>query len=142
VLYANDDTFPVGGSKTLRSTAKDAVTVVGAGVTLHEALAAHDILKKDGIVIRVIDLYSVKPIDAATLVRAAKETRAIVSVEDHSVCGGIGEAVAAAVSGRGRVEILGVHEIPRSGKPTELLEAHGISAAAIVRAVRKLLQEA
>jgi transketolase len=139
VLYANDEPFPVGGSKTLRSSAKDAVTVVGAGVTVHEALAAHDILKKDGIAVRVIDLYSVKPIDAATLVRAASETGAIVTVEDHSVCGGIGEAVAGALAGRGRIEMLGVRDIPRSGKPAELLEAHGISAAAIVRAVRKLL---
>jgi len=139
VLYANDEPFPVGGSKTLRATANDAVTVVAAGVTLHEALAAHDLLKKDGIALRVIDLYSVKPIDAATLVRAASETGAIVTVEDHSVCGGLGEAVAAAVAGRGRVEILGVRDIPRSGKPAELLEAHGISAAAIVRAVRKLV---
>ncbi len=80
-----------------------------------------------------------KPIDTAALTRAAAETRAIVTVEDHSVCGGIGEAVAAAVSGRGRVEILGVREVPRSGKPMELLAAHGIDAAAIVRAVRTLL---
>ena len=139
VLYGNGDAFPVGGSKTLRSSAKDAVTVVGAGVTVHEALAAHDQLKKDGVAVRVIDLYSVKPVDAETLVRAAGETRAIVTVEDHGVCGGIGEAVAAAVAGRGRVEMLGVREIPRSGKPAELLAAHGIDAAAIVRAVRKLL---
>ncbi len=137
VLYANDEPFPVGGSKTLRTTAKDAVTVVGAGVTLHEALAAHDILKKDGIAVRVIDLYSVKPIDSATLVRAAEETKVILTVEDHSVCGGLGEAVAAAVGGRARIEMLGVREIPRSGKPAELLEAHGISAAAIVRAVQE-----
>src|SRR5688572_30660765 len=133
VLYANDEPFPVGGSKTLRATADDAVTVVAAGVTLHEALAAHDLLKKDGIAVRVIDLYSVKPIDAATLVRAASETGAIVTVEDHSVCGGLGEAVAAVVAGRGRVDILGVREIPRSGKPTELLDVHGLSAAAIAR---------
>jgi transketolase len=139
VLYANDEPFPVGGSKTLRATAKDAVTIVAAGVTLHEALAAHDVLAKDGIAVRVIDLYSVKPIDVATLQTAASETKAIVTVEDHSVCGGIGEAVAAAVGGRGRVEILGVRDIPRSGKPAELLAAHGIDAAAIVRAVRKLL---
>ncbi|MFS8071945.1 MAG: transketolase, partial [Byssovorax sp.] len=139
VLYANDETFPVGGSKTLRSSARDAVTVVAAGVTVHEALAAHETLQKDGIAIRVIDLYSVKPIDTDTLRRAAKETKAIVTVEDHSVCGGIGEAVAAAVSGQGRVEILGVREIPRSGKPAEEMAAHGIDAAAIVRTVRALL---
>ena len=139
VLYANDEPFPVGGSKTLRSSEADAVTVVGAGVTLHEALAAHEKLKADGIAVRVIDLYSVKPIDVDTLIRAAGETRAIVTVEDHSVCGGIGEAVAAVVAGRARVEMLGVREIPRSGKPAELLAAHGIDADAIARAVRRLL---
>ena len=139
VLYANEEPFPVGGSKTLRSSGSDVVTLVAAGVTLHEALAAHDTLKADGIATRVIDLYSVKPIDADTLVRAAGETRAIVTVEDHSVCGGIGEAVAGAVAGRVRVEMLGVREIPRSGKPAELLAAHGIDAAGIVRAVRRLL---
>ena len=139
VLYANDEPFPVGGSKTLRSSESDAVTVVAAGVTLHEALAAYEQLKADGIAIRVVDLYSVKPIDVDTLIRAAGETRAIVTVEDHSVCGGIGEAVAAVVAGRARVEMLGVREIPRSGKPAELLAAHGIDAAAIARAVRRLL---
>ena len=139
VLYANDEKFPIGGSKTLRRSDKDAVTVVGAGVTLFEALTAYDRLKKDGVTIRVVDLYSVQPLDEETLRRAAKETGAIVTVEDHSARGGIGEAVAAVVAGSTRVEILGVREIPRSGKPAELLEAHGIDAAAIVRAVRKML---
>jgi transketolase len=139
VLYANDEAFPIGGSKTVRRSDKDAVTVVGAGVTLFEALTAHERLQKDGIAIRVIDLYSVQPIDADTLRRAAAETRAIVTVEDHSARGGIGEAVAAVVGGSTRLEMLAVREIPRSGKPTELLEAHGISADAIVRAVRKMM---
>jgi transketolase len=139
VLYANDEAFPIGGSKTLRRSDKDAVTIVGAGVTLFEALTAHERLQKDGIAVRVIDLYSVQPLDADALRRAAAETRAIITVEDHSPRGGIGEAVAAVVGGSTRLEILGVREIPRSGKPTELLEAHGISADAIVRAVRKML---
>ncbi len=139
VLYDNAEAFPIGGSKTLRVSAKDAATVVAAGVTLHEALAAAEALAADGIAVRVIDLYSVKPIDVATLQKAAAETKAIVTVEDHSVCGGIGEAVAAAVSGRARVETLGVREHPRSGKPAELMHAHGIDAAAIVAAVKRLL---
>ena len=139
VLYANDEAFPVGGSKTLRSSARDQATVVAAGVTLFEALAAHDILAQDGIPVRVIDLYSVKPLDAATLVAAAEATKLVVTVEDHSVCGGLGEAVAAAVAGRARVEILGIREVPRSGKPDELMHAHGIDAAAIVAAVKRLL---
>jgi transketolase len=139
VLYANDEAFPVGGSKTLRSSPKDAATVVAAGVTLHEALAAHDALAKDGIAVRVIDLYSVKPIDVATLHKAAAETRGFVTVEDHSVSGGIGDAVASAVAGSARIEMLGVRTVPRSGKPVELMRAHGLTADAIAAAVRKLL---
>ena len=139
VLYDNAERFPLGGSKTLRSSAKDAVTVVAAGVTLHEALAAADRLGKEGIAVRVVDLYSIKPLDGDTLLRAARETRGIITVEDHGVNGGIGEAVAAVVAGQTRVEILGVREIPRSGKPGELLEVHGISSKAIEQAVRRLV---
>src|SRR5262245_25858534 len=87
VLYANDEAFPVGGSKTLRRSAADAVSVVAAGVTVHEALKAHALLAKEGVAVRVIDLYSLKPIDADSLRRAAAETRAILTVEDHGVCG-------------------------------------------------------
>jgi transketolase len=139
VLYSNEERFPVGGSKTLRSGPRDAAAVVAAGYTLFEALKAHETLARDGIAIRVIDLYSVKPLDAATLLKAAGETKGIVTVEDHSVCGGIGEAVAATVSGRGRVEILGIREVPRSGKPAELADAYGISARHIVEAVKRLV---
>jgi transketolase len=139
VLYANDERFPAGGSKTLRAGAADAVTVVGAGVTLHEALKAHELLKREGVAVRVIDLYSLKPIDQATLLRAAAETRAIVTVEDHSLCGGLGAAVAAAVTGRARVEMLGVREMPRSATPAELMRTHGIDAEAIAAAVRRLV---
>jgi transketolase len=138
VLYPNDETFTVGGSKTLRSSPKDAVTIVAAGVTVSESLLAHDRLAAEGIATRVIDLYSVKPVDADTLQRAASETRALLTVEDHSVHGGLGDAVAAAVSGRAPVSMLGVREIPRSGKPAELMAMHGIDADAIVRAVRAL----
>ena len=140
VLYGNDERFPVGGSKVLRESDKDQVTLVGAGVTLYEALAAHEELAREGIAARVVDLYSVKPIDEDTLRRAAEQTRGIVTVEDHSASGGIGEAVAAVVAGRTRVEILGVRGIPRSGKPAELMAAHGIDAAAVVKAARRLLQ--
>jgi transketolase len=139
VLYGNLERFPVGGSKTLRSSSADQATAVAAGVTLHEALLAHAALAQQGIALRVIDLYSVKPLDTAALLKAASETKGIVTVEDHSVCGGIGDAVAAAVAGRARVELLGVREIPRSGKPAELMRTHGISADAIVAAVKRLL---
>jgi len=139
VLYRNEETFQVGGSKTLRSGPKDAVTVVAAGVTLHEALRACDTLAREGIAIRVIDLYSLKPLDSAALVKAASETKGIVTVEDHNVCGGLGDAVAHSIAGRTRLEILGIREIPRSGKPAELMGAYGISSDAIVSAVRTLL---
>jgi len=138
VIYDNAEAFPVGGSKTLRSSPKDRVTIVAAGVTVAEALKAHEALAKDGIAVRVIDLYSVKPADEATLRKAAEETRGIVTVEDHSASGGIGDAVAAAVAGRTRIEVLGVRDIPRSGKPEELMKAYGITADAIVEAVRRL----
>jgi len=137
VLYANEEYFPLGQSKTLRASAGDRATIVAAGVTVHEALAAHEALAKQGLAVRVIDLYSVKPIDAETLRKAARDTKAIVTVEDHSVCGGIGEAVAAVVAGFAPVTTLGIREMPRSGTPRELLAAHGIDAAAIAEAVRR-----
>lgn len=139
ILYPSDETFVIGGSKTVRSSASDVVTVVGAGVTLHEAIAAHAELAAAGIAIRVIDLYSIKPVDVETLHKAAAETRGFVTVEDHGACGGLGEAVASAVAGRSRVEILAVRELPRSGTPAELMAAYGIDQAAIVAAVKRLL---
>ncbi len=142
ILYGPDEQFPIGGSKTLRESANDAVTVVSAGVTLHEALAAYEELKKEGIAIRVIDLYSVKPLDIVTLQKAARETRAIITVEDHFAEGGIGEAVAGAlsqVSGvRCQVWQLAVRKMPQSGKPEELLDYEEISRGAIIKKVKEL----
>jgi transketolase len=138
VLYGPDESFPVGGSKTVRRSDRDVATVVAAGVTLHEALAAADRLAADGAPVRVIDAYSVKPLDVEGIARAAADTGgAVVTVEDHSPCGGLGEAVAAAVRPP-RHELLAVYDVPRSGKPQELLAHHRIDAAAIVAAVRKL----
>ena len=139
VLYSNGEYFPVGQSKTLRSSGRDQATVVAAGVTLPEALAAHEALAREGIALRVIDLYSVKPVDEATLRKAASETGRIVTVEDHNVCGGIGDAVASVVSGLAPVTMLGVRETPRSGKPAELMKAHGLTADAIASAVKALI---
>jgi transketolase len=137
VLYENRDTFPIGGSKVLRRSTADRATVIGAGVTLYEALKAYDLLKADGISIRVIDLYSVQPIDAATLLAAARETGCLITVEDHYPAGGLGDAVARAVAAEGHaVTRLAVPEIPRSGKPDELLDKFGISAGHIVEAVK------
>ena len=139
VLYPNSERFPVGGSKTLRSGANDRATVVAAGVTVFEALAAYDRLAKEGIPVRIIDAYSIRPIDGATLRKAAAETRHVVTVEDHSIHGGLGDAVAREVSGTARVDMLGVTTIPRSATPRECMETQGITADHIVAAVKKAL---
>ena len=140
VIYKKGETFEIGGLKVLRKSGKDVATVVGAGVTLFEALKAYDELKAAGIAIRVIDLYSLAPIDKNGLIAAATKTKKrIITVEDHYAAGGIGDAVAEAVSEAGiRVHRIAVREIPRSGKPDELLERFGISASHIVAAVQAL----
>jgi transketolase len=138
VIYANDETFTIGGLKVLRQSADDVATVIGAGVTVFEALKAYDTLKASGTSIRVIDLYSVAPVDKDALVAAARATGGhLITVEDHYAAGGIGDAVAEAVADAGfSVHRLAVREIPRSGKPDELLERFGISAMHIAEAVR------
>jgi len=141
VIYANHETFAIGGLKVLRQSAQDLVTVVAAGVTVFEALEAHRELLEAGTPIRVIDLYSVQPLDRAGLVAAGHATGGrIITVEDHYAAGGIGDAVAEAVGDAGiRVHRLAVREIPRSGKPSELLERFGISTRSIVAAVKRQL---
>ncbi|MGH7126725.1 MAG: transketolase, partial [Stellaceae bacterium] len=138
VIYDRKEAFPVGGSKTLRQTAHDKVAIVAAGITLHEALAAHDALAKQGVPTRVIDAYSIKPLDESTLTKAAKETHGIVVVEDHAIDGGLGDAVAAAVGAIAPVQRLGISKLPRSGKPDELLDHYGISRRAIAEKVLAL----
>jgi transketolase len=143
VLYGPDEDFPIGGSRVLRSSDDDEVTLVGCGITVHEALEAADALAQDGIAARVVDCYSVKPIDADTLAAAAEETGRLVVVEDHWPEGGLGEAVLAALAdhdGHAQVRRLAVTEMPRSGKPAELLAAYGIDADAIAKAVRQLVR--
>ncbi|MYG00649.1 transketolase [Candidatus Poribacteria bacterium] len=141
ILYDATDSFPIGGCKIVKKSDNDKVTVVTAGVTLHEALKAHEILAAEGIAIRIIDLYSIKPIDAETLLAAAVETNdTIITVEDHYPEGGLGDAVLDAVATEGiRVHKLAVTGIPRSGKPDELLELHGISTNAIVQKVKDVV---
>jgi transketolase len=140
VIYSNEERFEVGGLKVLRQSADDTATVVGAGVTVFEALKAHDQLKAQGTSIRVIDLYSLSPVDKAGLVAAARATDGhVITVEDHYAAGGVGDAVAEAIAGAGfTVHRLAVREIARSGKPEELLERYGISASHIVAAVGAL----
>ena len=140
VIYDNDEAFAIGGCKVLRRSDNDVATVVGAGITVFEALKAHDQLKAKGINVRVIDLYSVQPIDAATLAGAARETGRVITVEDHYATGGIGDAVARAIAPAGfAVTRLAVTEIPRSGKPEELVDRYGISARHIVDAIQHSL---
>jgi transketolase len=138
VIYGPDESFEIGGLKILRHSGSDVATVVGAGVTVFEALKAHDELEKQGLRIRVVDLYSLQPIDAAALVRCARETQGrIITVEDHYANGGIGDAVSGAVAPEGfAVHRLAVREIPRSGTPDQLLDRYGISARHIVETVR------
>jgi transketolase len=141
ILYDADEEFQIGGSKTVLDG--DDVTLVGAGITLHEALAAAERLAGEGISARVIDLYSVKPIDHETLVKAAQETGAIVTVEDHWKEGGIGEAVLSALAEHGAsaaVRILAVEDLPTSGKPAELLRAAEIDAEAIYAAATEIVK--
>ena len=133
VIYENDEQFPIGGCKVLRQSDDDVATIVAAGITLHEALAAHDELRDKGIAVRVIDLYSVKPLDAETLQKAARETGRIVTVEDHFAEGGIAEAVRSALADHPvPVDSLCVRRKPKSGQPDELLEFEEISHKAIV----------
>ena len=138
VIYENSETFTVGGSKTVRQSPRDVATVVAAGVTLFEALKAHDLLAAEGISIRVIDAYCVQPIDQAGLIAAGKATGGrIITVEDHYVHGGLGDAVSDAVGSQGfRVERLAVREIPRSGPPDVLIDRFGISARVIVDKIK------
>jgi transketolase len=142
VIYSSTEEFKIGGAKVIRSSDTDSATVVSCGVTLFEALAAYDELKAAGISIRVIDLFSVKPVDDETLRVSGKETNNLmITVEDHSGWGGIGDAVAGAVSPAGiRVHQLAVREVPRSGKPEELLAAYGIDRSAIVQAVKNVVK--
>ncbi|MGA2587275.1 MAG: transketolase [Candidatus Aminicenantales bacterium] len=137
LLYAKDDAFPIGGSKVLRKSENDKATVIAAGITVFESLKAYEELKKEGLGIRVVDAYSVKPLDGETILKNVAETgsRAVV-VEDHFEAGGLGEAVASALAGRARIKHLCVRELPRSGKPDELMDRYGISARHIIAAVK------
>ena len=144
VIYPAGESFEIGGSRVVRRTDADRVTLVGAGITLHEAISAASLLEEEGINARVIDAYSVKPIDAATLRAAAAETGGIITVEDHWPEGGLWDAVLevfAADSVRPRVVKLAVRHMPGSATPAEQLAMAGIDAAAIADAARELVQE-
>ncbi len=140
VIYGPEERFQIGGSKVLRQSASDVLTIVAAGVTLFEALKAYDQLKAAGISVRVIDLYSIAPIDRTTLIDSARATQGrILTVEDHYAHGGLGDAVLSAVGPEGlRVHKLAVRVIPHSGKPDELVDHFGIGARSIVEATKQI----
>ncbi len=140
VIYGNDEQFPIGGAKVLRQAAGDKITVVSAGVTLHEALKAADTLKSEGVGITVIDAYSVKPLGKDVIKAAAQKTNNMVlTVEDHYAEGGLGDAVAGELSAEGiKVHKLAVTDLPRSGKASQLLAHYGIDAAGIMKKIKSL----
>ena len=142
VIYDNREVFRVGGSKVLRSSQEDRLLVVAAGVTVREALKAHDLLLSEEIPIRVMDAYCVKPVDEAGLVEAASASRrTVIVVEEHYSEGGLGDAVLNAVANHKiGVHKMAVREVPRSGKPDELLDYYGLSANRIAAKVKELLQ--
>ena len=145
VLYGPDEEFEIGGSRVLRASDEDDVALVGAGITVHEALRAADLLAADGIAARVIDLYSIKPIDTEGLLAAVEATNGrLVTVEDHWPEGGLGDAVLAALADTDdppRVRKLAVQGMPGSGKPNELLAAAGIDAEHVAAAARRLVSQ-
>jgi transketolase len=143
VVYGPEEDFPAGGSRVLRSSDEDEVTLVGAGITVVEALAAAETLAAEGISARVVDCYSLKPIDVEGLREAAVATGAVVTAEDHWPEGGLGEAVLSALAGLDEAPAflqLAVSAMPGSGKPAELLSAAGIDRAHIVDAARQLVR--
>ena len=139
VLYKKDEKFPIGGSKVLKRSRNDNVTVIAAGITVHETLKAYEILKKEWIFIRVIDAYSVQPIDQVGIQREIRSGgNKVVVVEDHFQNGGLGDAVSSALAGETKIVHLAVKNLPRSGQPNELLDKYGISASNIISAVKKV----
>lgn len=142
VLYGPEEEFHIGGSKILRQGSSDALTIVAAGVTLFEALKGYDQLKAAGITARIIDLYSIAPIDRNTLVESGRSTHGrILTVEDHYAHGGLGDAVLSAVATEGiKVHKLAVREIPHSGKPEELVDHYGIGVRSIVEAAKQFIK--
>ncbi|NUM25073.1 MAG: transketolase [Candidatus Buchananbacteria bacterium] len=139
-IYPSSEKFEVGGSKTVRHSSHDQLTVVAAGITLHEALAAYEELRRENITIRVVDVYSVKPIDVVTLKKCARETSAIIVVEDHFEQGGIGEAVRTALQDvKVIIHSLAVRKMPKSGRPEQLLSYEEIDRKAIIKKVKQII---
>jgi len=140
ILYKKGESFPIGGSKVLKRSQKDAVAVIAAGITVHEALEAYEELKKENISVRVIDAYSVQPLDDKIIKEVARAGKKAVVVEDHFRRGGLGDAVASLLKGSAESIHLAIDDLPRSGEPDELMDKYGISARHIEQAVKKLIK--
>jgi len=139
MLYDKKEKFPIGGSKVLKESKKDIATVIAAGITVFEALKAYEELKAEGVFIRIIDAYSIKPLDKENIRNQVDFAgKKVVVVEDHYASGGLGSAVASALGGKAEFIHLAVKDLPRSGKPEELMDKYGISASHIIEAVKKL----
>lgn len=141
ILYAKGEEFPIGGSKVLKKSQKDMVAVVAAGITVHEALKAYEELRMENVSVRLIDAYSIQPIDPKIRKEVAKAGNKVVVVEDHFRSGGLGDALANLLAGEADILHLAVDELPRSGEPQELLERYGISARHIKDAVNRLIKK-
>jgi len=140
LIYSKDEKFPIGGSKVLRRSKNDAAAVIAAGITVHEALKAYDELKQERILLRIIDAYSVQPLDKVNIIKEVEKAgKKVIVVEDHYKSGGLGDAVAGALSGKAEIVHLAIKDIPRSGQPEELLDKYGINAKHIKNAAKKLL---
>lgn len=141
IIYDQDTDFIIGGSQTVKSSPQDQVTVCAAGITLHQAVKAYYSLKKEGIAIRIVDVYSIKPVDYPALLKAQQETKAIITVEDHYREGGLGEAVLSALSQHDvPIYLMAVEKMPKSGSPKQLMDFEGISSQAIVDQVKKIVE--
>ncbi len=140
IIYKTNEEFPIGGAKVLKQSDRDAIAVIAAGITVHEALAAYEVLKREGVSVRVIDFYSIKPADKETLRKAANVAQAFVTVEDHFSEGGIGETVRSLMADVDvPVHSLCVRKMPKSGRPGELLDYEEISRDAIIKKVKELI---
>jgi transketolase len=140
VIYENTEEFVIGGCKVLRQSSQDSACIIAAGITLHHALAAYDILAHQNIFVTIIDCYSIKPLDVDTIRSCARAAyKRVVTVEDHYREGGLGQAITYELRNDGvTIEVLAVTKLPRSGTPDELLAYEGIDASAIVSTVRTL----
>lgn len=140
LIYSRGEPFPIGGCKILRKSPEDAAVIIAAGITVFEALKAWEALKSESVAVRVIDAYSIQPLDQETILREVEETGGrVVVVEDHFPGGGLGDAVSSALAGKAEIVHLCIRELPRSGKPDELLDLYGISSRRIVGAVKEIL---